>query len=99
MHDGSEKINVLRTNCKGSRDSVPCSKSISDYNTYRYMGGVDKFDQMMAAYNIRWKSRRWWLKIFYYMLDCCIVNSFILCKEDAKKKIKIKNIYHNLNAC
>lgn len=47
MHDRSEKINVLRTNSIGSRDSVACSKSISDYNTY--MGSVDKLDQLMAA--------------------------------------------------
>ncbi|XP_015379091.1 PREDICTED: uncharacterized protein LOC107173177 [Diuraphis noxia] len=40
MHDGSKKINVLRTNSIGSRDSVPCTASISDYNMY--MGGVDK---------------------------------------------------------
>lgn len=50
MHDGSEKINVLRTNSTGSRDLVSCSKSISDYNIY--MKGVDKFDQMIAAYSI-----------------------------------------------
>lgn len=55
--------------------------------------GGDKFDQLMAAYNISWKSRRWWLKIFYYMLDCCIVNSFVCYKEDTKNK----NICHNLS--
>lgn len=50
------------------------------------MGGVDKFDQLLATYNIAWKSRRWWLKIVYYMLDCCIVNSYICYKEDKKSK-------------
>jgi len=38
------------------------------------MGSVDMFDQLLAVYSISWKSRRWWLKIFYYLLDCCIVN-------------------------
>lgn len=42
------------------------------------MGGVDHFDQLHSAYNISWKSRRWWLKLFYYCLDAAIVNSFIL---------------------
>lgn len=50
------------------------------------MGGVDKFNQLMAVYSISWKSRRWWLKIFYYVLDCCIVNSFISYKDDSKTK-------------
>lgn len=84
MHNGSEKVNVLRTNTKGVRESVPCSKSISDYNAY--MGGVDRFDQLLAVYSISWKSRRWWLKIFYYLLDCCIVNSYICYKYDKNSK-------------
>lgn len=84
MHDDSEEVNVLRTNTEGVRDSVPYSKSIADYNTY--MGGVDKFDQLLAVYSISWKSRRWWLKILYYLLDCCIVNSYIYYKEDQKTK-------------
>lgn len=53
------------------------------------MGGVDKFDQYMANYSISQKSRRWWLKLFYYMIDTAIVNSFILYKESCntmKKK-------------
>lgn len=66
MHNGSEKVNVLRTNTKGVRESVPCSKSISDYNAY--MDGVDRFDQLLAVYSISWNSRRWWP-----LLEYCLV--------------------------
>lgn len=45
------------------------------------MGGVDKFGQYMANYLISQKSRRWWLKLFYYMIDTAVINSFILYKE------------------
>jgi len=45
------------------------------------MGGVDKFDQYMAAYSICQKSRRWWIKLFYYLLDTSIVNSFLMYKK------------------
>lgn len=41
-------------------------------------GGVDRFDQLLAAYSISQKSKRWWVKIFYYLLDSAIVNSFIM---------------------
>lgn len=75
-------FNVLRTN--GERDSVPCTESISDYNLF--MEGIDKFDQLLATFNISWKSRHWWLKIFYFLVDCCIVNSFICYKEDKRKE-------------
>lgn len=88
MHDGSERVNVLRTNSKGEQVSVPCAESIFDYS--KCMGGVDKFDQLLAAYNISWKSCliSWWLKFFYYMLDCYIVYSY---KEDIKRKIFVSS--------
>lgn len=41
------------------------------------MRGVDHFDQYHSAYNTSWKSRRWWIKILYYLLDAAIVNVFI----------------------
>lgn len=83
-HDYTEKSQVLRRNKTGQRDSIPCPKSIADYN--RYMGGVDLFDQYHANYSISWKSRRWWIKIFYYLVDATIVNSYILYKETLKNK-------------
>lgn len=48
------------------------------------MGGVDRFDQLLAAYAVSWKSRRWWMKVFYYLLDAAIVNSYIIYRETAK---------------
>ncbi|CAI6375669.1 unnamed protein product [Macrosiphum euphorbiae] len=42
------------------------------------MGGVDHFDQLLECYNITWKSRRWWMKLFYYFCDATIVNSYIM---------------------
>ena len=44
------------------------------------MGGVDHFYQLVSAYNISWKSRKWWIKIFYYCVDAMIVNAYILYK-------------------
>lgn len=74
MHSGIERENVLRTNSKGIRDSIPCSKSISDYNAY--MGGVDKFDQLLAVYNISWKSRL----LFIFKKFLIIKKIVLICK-------------------
>lgn len=57
---------------------------MADYN--RYMGGVDLFDEYNSNYSIAWRSRRWWMKIFYYLVDASIVNSYVLYKETVKKK-------------
>lgn len=73
MHNPKEAAQILRTQKDESRKLVGCPVSVAEYN--RYMGGVDHFDQLLSAYSISWKSRRWWLRIFYYCLDSCIVNS------------------------
>lgn len=83
QYNAQAKSYVKRTNKEGKRDIVPCPESVKDYNAY--MGGVDHFDQLHATYNISWKSRRWWIKIFYYCIDSCIVNSYILYKETLKQ--------------
>lgn len=84
MHEADKQTNVLRTDRSGLRQSVPCPVAIADYN--RFMGGVDLFDQYHSAYSVSWKSRRWWMKIFFYLLDAAIINSYLLYKEDMKKK-------------
>lgn len=91
MHNSSDTSTVLRKNGKGERIQVKCPTGISDYN--KYMGGVDKFDQYMSPYSISQKSRKWWIKLFYYMVDTAIVNSYILYKESCNKNKK-KYITH-----
>ena len=82
MHTPSETTFVKRTNKEGRKEDVQCPKSISEYN--KYMGGVDLFDQLSSCYSISWKSKRWWVKIFYYLMDSVVVNSFILYKTTLK---------------
>ncbi|KAF0747291.1 piggyBac transposable element-derived protein 4-like [Aphis craccivora] len=86
IHNAAEYCVVLRRNSKGEKVPVSCPTGISDYN--KYMGGVDKFDQYMAAYTISQKSCRWWIKLFYYFIDTAIVNSYILYKESCNKAKK-----------
>lgn len=78
LHDTSVIGVVHRKDHFGNKHLIKCPNSIVDYN--KYMGGVDHFDQFHSFYNISWKSRRWWMKIFYYLLDASIVNSYILYK-------------------
>ncbi|KAH9378649.1 hypothetical protein HPB48_022044 [Haemaphysalis longicornis] len=41
------------------------------------MNRVDKFDQNRNAYPAdRW-SKRWWGRIFYFILDAAVVNAFV----------------------
>lgn len=84
MHDPEDFTEVQRTNKKGEKINVKCPKVIYDYN--RYMGGVNHFDQLQSTYSIIQKSRKWWMKVFYFLLDSAIVNSYILYTYTMKKK-------------
>ena len=52
---------------------------VVEYN--KYMLGVDKLDQMMSYYSFLHKSVKWWRKVFFWMLDMVVVNSYIIHKQ------------------
>jgi hypothetical protein len=70
---------VLRRNKDGTRSSVSCPESVQRYNSY--MGGVDMFDARRKTYSCSRKSRKWWLRLFYFLLDAAVTNAYILYKE------------------
>ena len=51
-------------------------KVVDDYN--RSMNGVDKADQYTVYYSFIRKSRKWWRKLFFWLFEVTIVNSYIL---------------------
>jgi hypothetical protein len=42
------------------------------------MGEVYKADQLRALYNVDRKSKRWWHRLFWGILDIVFVNSFVI---------------------
>ncbi|XP_059188491.1 piggyBac transposable element-derived protein 3-like [Centropristis striata] len=61
--------------------NVPCPKIVSEYNTH--MGGVDLADMMIALYRTPAKSHRWYLGIFWQMVDIAVNNAWLLHRRDA----------------
>ena len=70
---------VSRRQKDGSRIQVSCPEAVLAYN--RYMGGVDRGDQLRGYYNCRTKSRKLYKYIFHFLLDVSITNAFILYKH------------------
>lgn len=70
---------VRRKEKDGSINHIPCPPSIIAYN--KYMAGVDKADQMRGYYKVRSKSRKYYKYIFWFLFDCCVVNTFVLMKN------------------
>ena len=71
----SPEVSVRRRQ-DGRRVEVPCLLPIKIYN--RYIGGVDKNDQICGYYSVRTKSRKSYKYLFWFLFDVAIVNSFIL---------------------
>ena len=50
--------------------------AVKEYN--KFMGGVDLSDMLIELYRIDFKSRKWYMHIFFYLLDMTVVNSWLL---------------------
>ena len=70
---------VLRRLKDGSRQSVKCPTTVKLYN--QFMGGVDMADARRKSYSCSRRSRRWWLRLFYFLVDLSVTNSYILAQE------------------
>ena len=54
-----------------------------------HMGGVDKHDMLRQLYGSDSKSKRWWHRLFFGLLDMVVVNSYIL-YSDTKEENHLK---------
>ncbi|CAH2091384.1 unnamed protein product [Euphydryas editha] len=70
------KVTCKRTQKDGSKKEFPCPLGILEYT--KRMGGVDRFDQKRGTYQIARKSKRWWMRLFYFFVDAAITNAYIL---------------------
>ena len=77
----AQKTTVERKNKNGTRVTVSCPKAIMDYN--KYMGGVDRNDQLRQYYSIRMKGRKCYKYVWWFLVDLAITNAFILTKHDS----------------
>ena len=75
-HNPAHTTSVARKRVDGSTINVECPVSIINYN--KYMGGVDRGDQLRQYYHVHVKSRKSYKYIFWYLFEVCVLNSFIL---------------------
>lgn len=81
---------VLRQQSDGNRQEVPSPHAITSYN--KFMGGVDRGDQLRGYYRCRVKSRKFYKYIFYFIIDVAITNAYILHQGwSGSNKLNIKN--------
>lgn len=59
--------------------SIDCPNIIKEYNSC--MGGVDLLDSLIGRNKIKIRSKKWYMRIFYHLLDVTITNAWILYKR------------------
>ena len=62
--EGSEKVDV------------PCPPLLEDY--VKFMRGVDRGDQLISLYNAGRRSKKWWRRILFHMVEVCLLNGYAL---------------------
>ena len=77
FHMIAEQSNRLNT-----ESQIPHPESIE----HTYMGGVDLFDSHHKTYSCSHKSKKWWTRISYFLLDAYVTNMYILNKETSRTK-------------
>lgn len=78
---------ISRHETGGNKINVPVPTALRDYNLYR--GEVDTIDQMESYYSICRKSRRWWPRLAYWLIDMCINNAWRLYQKQIDPNIPL----------
>ena len=79
------EFDECRRRGEGGIIQIPRPLSISNYN--RYMGGVDLADMRRLHCNSTIMCQnRWWLKLFFYLLDVGTSNALVLYNESCRMR-------------
>lgn len=75
---GSEPMTTKRRYSRKEKKyiSISSPQAVDVYN--KHMGGVDLLDSMLGYYRIHLRSRQWYKRIFFHMIDMSIVNAWLL---------------------
>ena len=74
---GTGVVSRMQTNATPLDVAAP--HAVISYN--KYLGGVDRGDQMRQYYHLRLKSRKFYKYIFWFLVDVTITNAFVIYKQ------------------
>ncbi|XP_046666454.1 piggyBac transposable element-derived protein 4-like [Homalodisca vitripennis] len=88
-------IHMLSTHGKGSKSGVtdvasrwpnkpPVTKPnvVVDYT--KHMGAVDRSDHFISSYEFMRRTKKWYRKMVFWLLEVCIIDSYLLYKQVQK---------------
>jgi len=77
--ENTEIVTIFRQLKNKRRIEIDCPKAITDYN--KFIHGVDRFNQRISSYTFDRKSKRNWLRLFFFFFNASLANSYICYKQ------------------
>ncbi|KAJ8929582.1 hypothetical protein NQ314_017719 [Rhamnusium bicolor] len=63
---------------------IQCPNLVLEYN--KHMGGIDLMEGLIGRYKIIMRTRKWYMRLFYHLLDVILVNAWLLYRSVAVQK-------------
>lgn len=80
---------TLRRLKNGTQVEFPCASSVVSYSAN--IRGVDRNDQLRQYYHVRTKSHKCYRYMFWFCVELCIDNTFILCRQYGRPALDMKS--------
>ncbi|KAL3881448.1 hypothetical protein ACJMK2_027890 [Sinanodonta woodiana] len=69
-----------------TQQQVTVPKMLSDYQ--QNMKGVDLCDQMVGYYLLHHRSKKWWHRIFFYLMEASAYNAYVIARDTNPERVK-----------
>lgn len=86
-YHGSEMTVVGRRGKDGRKSNVTCPQIVKDCN--EFMGGVDHADRLRVTYGVNRRSKKWWHRLFWGLMDIAFVNSYVIYASVMEEKLTL----------
>ncbi|XP_041369901.1 uncharacterized protein LOC121383869 [Gigantopelta aegis] len=90
----SSPDNIRQAERRIGNNSVQLLQPHAVFQYNKYMNGVDKHDQYRLKYDVSRESKWWWKYLFFFLVNCAIVNAFILYSLASNRKTRHKRFTH-----
>ncbi|GFO45730.1 PiggyBac transposable element-derived protein 4 [Plakobranchus ocellatus] len=78
-YHGTAPTSIKRTQNDGTREQLACTEAVRDYNMH--IGGVDMADMLCCSCGLSRKSKKWWHRLFFGLIDRTLINAYIVYRQ------------------
>lgn len=82
-----DKGEMILTGKNNPRDQTPLRKPEVVVNYDKYMGGVDRADQMISYSTFHFRTLKWWKRVIFHVLSLAVLNAYLLYKSCTQDRV------------